>query len=285
MNILSNAKRSVCIALIGIKSWLSNKRMLMLLLILAAVIADFCVEINSFAGSLGTPTNIFAILPQMYHAHFIRMNIQLGIVLMFSDAPFHREDSLNCVTRCGYRSWCVGQIIYIILSSAAYVGVIFLLTVIFSVPVLGFSADWGRTFTALARRTARGYTVSASIQEQFSALEAFLNTMALIFILSMIIGLLIFLLSSTVGKGSGVIAAAAVILLGAYPDYTQYVGYVIKISPCSLTELGRLRGTMGLPDITYAFTFLGITAAILAAADIFIYSNRKIRHYAYNTDI
>lgn len=285
MKILSNAKRSVIIALIGIKSWLSNKRMLMLLLILAAVIADFCVEINSFAGSLGAPTNIFAILPQMYYAHFIRINIQLGIVLMFSDAPFHREDSLCCVTRSGYRSWCVGQIIYIILSSAAYVGAIFLLTVIFSIPTLGFSTEWGRTFTALARRTARGYAVSAPIQERFSALEAFIITMALIFILSVIMGLLIFLLSSTVGKGSGVITAAAVILLGVYPDYTQYVGSVIKISPCSLTELGHLRGTTGLPDTTYAFTFLGIMAVILTAANIFIYSNRKIRHYAYNTDI
>lgn len=285
MNLLFYAKRSVNIALIGIKSWLSNKRMLMLLLILAAVIADFCFGINSYANSIGEPTNIFAILPQMYYGYFIRMNIQLGIVLMFSDAPFHREDSLYCVTRSGYRSWCVGQLLYILFSSAAYVGVIFLLTMILSIPAFGFSLEWGRTFTALARSSSRGYGISSSIQERFSAFEAFINTLALIFILSVVIGLLMFLLSSTVGKGSGVIAASALVLLGLYPSYTQYVSRVIRLSPCSLTELLNLQGHTGLPDLGYAYAFLGIMAAALIAANIYIYSNKYIRHYAYNTNI
>lgn len=282
MNFVKSAK----ISLIGLKSWLSDKRMIMLALIASVLISGFCIEVNGFARSINSTSNILAVLPTMYTSRFLRLNIQLGIILMFGNAPFHRDDSLYCVTRSGYKSWCAGQLLYIFLSSAIYVAFIFLLTVIFSIPAFGTSLKWNGTFKALGNADDFKYSLSdRSMQLNFTPLESLLNTLALLFLLSVIIGLLMFFLSSTIGRGSGVITATALVLLGMYANYTQYTGYVVKLSPCSLTELKNLSGRAGLPMVSYAYIFLGIFALILTAANLFIYSNKKIRHYVYNTDI
>ena len=100
-------------------------------------------------------------------------------------------------------------------------------------------------------------------------------------------GLLIFLLGNLVGRGAGVLAASALILLGLLPNYTQYQALAVRFSPCSLTELRRLDSTgfTKYPDLTYAYIFLGVMTLILLTANIFIYSNKRIRFYAYNMDV
>lgn len=287
MSAFNNIKCSAQIAFFGIKSWAENKRMLILALVLAVMSAKFCSEINDFAKSIGSSTNVLAIFPHMYNNRFFRLNIQFCIVLMFSNAPFHRGDSLFCVIRSGYKKWCVGQLFYIIASSMIYVLFIFLLTSFFSIPTLGFSSTWGKTFATMAQTNSIKYEISKGIQIQYTPFAALLNTMTLLFLLTIIIGLLIFLLSNLIGRGSGVIAATALILLGVVPDYTQLPALVVRFSPCSLTQLGKFDnlGYTRYPTIGYAYAFLGITSLILLMANIFVFFNRKIRFYAYCMDI
>lgn len=291
MNVVEVMKCSAKISLFGIKSWIANRRMLMLLLVIAVTAAQFCAEVNVFARSIDSTTNVFAVFPQLYCNNILRLTIQFGIVLMFSNAPFHRDDSLFCVMRSGYKKWCAGQLIYIVLSSIIYVFSIFLMTIIFSIPTLGFSSTWGKAFATMAQagRTSgsSGYHILSRIQIQYTPISALLHTMALLLLLTISMGLLIFLLGNLVGRGAGVLASSALILLGLLPDYTQYQALAVRFSPCSLTELRRLDsiGFTRYPNLTYAYIFLGVMALILIAANIFIYSNKRIRFYAYNMDV
>ncbi len=287
MRFLQNVKCSAIISLFGIKSWAENKRMLTLALVLAIMSAKFCSEVNEFAKSIGSSTNVLAVLPHMYNNRFFRLNIQFGIVMMFSNAPFHRDDSLFCVMRSGYKKWCVGQLFYIIISSIIYVLFIFLSTAFFSISTLGFSSEWGKTFATLAQTSSIKYEISEGIQIQYTPLSALLNTMALLSFLTIGIGLLIFLLSNLIGRGTGVISATALILLGVVPDYTQFPALTVRFSPCSLTQLARFDnfGYTKYPSIGYAYAFLTIMVAALLIANVFVYFNRKIRFYAYSMDI
>lgn len=276
------------IALRNIRAWAQNFRMLMLLLLLCASVSQFCTEINDFSLSIGTQTNILGVLPYMYSSNkpYFRLIIQLGIILMFSNAPFRNDNSLFCVMRAGYKKWCIGQILYIVFASLIYVFSLFLLTNLFCIQTLGCSFSWGKTFATLRLTTNFVYPITEKIQLLYNPLEAFLHTVFLIFMLSIFFGLLIFLLSSLIGKSSGIIISVLLVLLGLMPDFCSAPALIAKLSPCSLTQISLLdkTGMTLYPSVAYAYTILGILIVVLFAANILVYSNKKARHKIYSAE-
>lgn len=277
------------IALRNIMSWVQNFRMIMLLLLLCASVSQFCSEINSFSISINAQTNILAILPYMYSSNkpYFRLIIQLGIILMFSNAPFRNENSLFCVMRTGFKKWCIGQILYIIFASLIYVFSLFLLTNLFCIQTLGYSFSWGKTFATLRLTTNFVYPITEKIQLLYSPLEAFLHTVFLIFMLSVFFGLLIFMMSNLFGKASGLILSVSLVLLGLMPDFCSAPALIAKISPCSLTQISLLdkTGMTLYPSISYAYTVLGVLIVALFAANILVNSSKKVRLKIYSAEV
>lgn len=277
------------IALRNIRSWAQNFRMLMLLLLLCVSVSQFCSEINDFSLSIGAQTNILGILPYMYSSNkpYFRLIIQLGIILMFSNAPFKNDNSLFCVMRTGYKKWCIGQILYIVFASLIYVFSLFLLTNLFCIHTLGYSFSWGKTFSTLRLTTNFVYPITEKIQLLYTPLEAFLHTVFLIFMLSVFFGLLIFLMSSLIGKASGLILSATFVLLGLMPDFCSAPALIAKISPCSLTQISLLDKTgMSLyPSVAYAYAVLGVLIIALLAANIIVYNSKRVRHKIYSAEV
>lgn len=277
------------IALQNIISWARNCRMLMLLLLICVIVSQFCTDIDDFSSSIRTQTNVLGILPYMYSSNlsYFRLVIQLGIILMFSNAPFKTDNSLFSVMRTGYTKWCIGQLLYIIGASLIYVISLFLLTNIFCIKTLGYSNSWGKTFATLRMMNDFVYPITEKIQLLYSPFEAFGHTILLIFMLSVFFGLLIFLMSSLIGRSSGLILSVMLVLLGLMPDFCSIPALIAKLSPCSLTQISLLdkTGMTLYPSVTYAYTVLGILIAVLIAANIFIYSNRKIRHKIYAAEV
>lgn len=277
------------IALQNIISWTQNYRMLMLLLLMCASVSQFCTEISDFSSSIGTQTNVLGILPYMYsnNKSYFRLVIQLGIILMFSNAPFKTDNSLFSVMRTGYVKWCVGQLMYIIGASMIYVVSLFLLTNILCMQTLAYSNSWGKTFSTLRFKTDFTYPIAEKIQLLYSPLEAFWNTVLLIFMLSVFFGLLIFLMSSLIGKSSGLILSVLLVLLGLMPDFCSIPALIAKLSPCSLTQISLLdkTGITSYPSVTYAYSVLGVLIAVLIVANVFIYGNKRIRHKIYAAEV
>lgn len=267
------------IALRNIRAWAQNFRMLMLLLLLCASVSQFCTEINDFSLSIGTQTNILGVLPYMYSSNkpYFRLIIQLGIILMFSNAPFRNDNSLFCVMRTGYKKWYIGQILYIVFASLIYVFSLFLLTNLFCIQMLGCSFSWGKTFATLRLTTNFFYPITEKIQLLYSPLDAFLHTVFLIFMLSVFWGLLIFLMSSLIGKASEIILATAFVFLGLMPNFCSAPALIAKISPCSLTQISLLDKTeMTLyPSISYAYAVLGVLIIALCSRQIFLFTAAK----------
>ncbi len=287
MKILGEIRCCFKIAQANIWLWLGNKRMLMLILLLSAIAAPFCFEVNEFSKSIGASTNILAILPNIYSIRYFRLCIQFGIILMFSNAPFRSENSLFYVIRTGYTKWCVGQIIYIIVSSVIYVAMLLLLCIIFTLPTFGVSFTWGETFSTLAQTSSSSYRLSYGLLIKYTPIEALATTAILLLLLSILLGMTMFLFSSVIGHGSGVIVATTIILLGLVPDMTQNPILIIKLSPCSLTQIGNLdsTGISAYPSFDYAFILLLANVIILISVSILVYSNIKIRHYVYSTEV
>lgn len=289
-NMKQNIKCVLRLAARNFRAWGQNYRMFMLLLLLITIFVEFCTKLNSFADSLGERINILGVLPNIYNAGtmYFGIIIQLGIILMFSNAPFRSEDSLFRVMRTGYAKWCVGQIVYIIGASFVYTVTLFLLTNICCIGNIGYSSKWGRVFIALSDTNTRfRYDLYKRLPLRFSPLEALLHTMLMIFMISVILGLVMFFMESVFGKASGTFAAAALVFLGIMPMYCRRPASVARLSPCSLTWFYFLDGSgmTTFPTMTYAYTFLAVLTILLIAANIFIYSNKRIRHNIYAAEL
>ncbi len=289
--ILQSAKCCAKIAVQNILSWAQNYRMIMLLLLLFVNLAQYCTRLNSYSEDLGAKINGFGILPMLYNVNngfSIRLIIQLGIVLMFSNAPFKNSDSLFCVMRTGYARWCVGELIYIVSASFIYTVSLFLITNILCVKNISYSLKWGKTFSSMQMSDAFVFSSPDKISMQYKPLEALSHTMLLIFLLSVFFGLLIFLMSSLVGRSSGVILASAFVMLGLMPGgFTQIPTLAAKLSPCSFTQLGLVDklGISAYPSLSYAYTAFIILILALLSANVIIYSNKKIRHNIYASEV
>ncbi len=287
--ILQSAKCCAKIAAQNILSWAQNYRMIMLLLLLIVNVAQFSTELDTFAKGIGEKINGLGVFPALYNSSRSgRLIIQLGIVLMFSNAPFKNKDSLFCVLRTGYAKWCVGELIYIVSASFIYTVSLFLITNILCVNNLFYSLSWGKTFTSAVDWRSK-LSISEKVVKQYQPLEALLHTMLLIFLLSVFFGLLIFLMSSLVGRSSGVVLAAAFVMLGLMPEslLTQHPSLVAKLSPCSFTQLDVVDkfGISTYPSLAYAYTAFIILIVALLSANIVIYSNKKIRHNIYAAEV
>lgn len=288
---LRNVKIIGIIAMQDIRAWGQNFRMIMLLMILCIVLGKRCIDIVEFARSINSPVNILGLLPLLYsqRSFFNHGIIQLGIVLMFSNAPFKGGNSQFTVMRTGYGKWCAGQILYIFIASGIFTISLFALTNIFSLGSAAYSLKWGKTLnTLMVSDYGLGRWIHERIGLQYKPLEALLHNMLLIFLLSVFLGLLTFFFSSVVGRSSGVVAAAAVVLLGLFPEYAENIPGAVKISPCSLSNLNFVTKENGIsfyPGLSYAYTVLSGLVILFIAANIFVYSNKKIRHYIYAMEV
>ena len=286
-----SVKSVAIIAAQDIRAWGQNFRMIMLLMILGMVIGKFCADVSEYARSIDEPVNVLGILPCLYSQRkfFNHLMIQLGIVLMFSNAPFKGGSAQFTVMRMGYGKWCAGQILYIFAASGIFTVSLFALTNIFVIGTAAYSLKWGKALsTLMASHSGVGTWISERIKPQFTPLEALLNNMLLIFLLAVFLGLLIFFFSSVVGRSSGVIAAAAVVLLGMYPEYAENIPRAVKISPCSLTNLDFVTKNSGMsffPSLSYSYAVLSGLVILFIAANIIVYSNKKIRHYIYAAEV
>lgn len=279
------------IAAQDIRAWEQNFRMIMLLMILCMVIGKFCADVAEYARSINTPVNVLGLLPCLYsqRAFFNHLMIQLGIVLMFSNAPFKGGSAQFTVMRTGYGKWCAGQILYIFAASGIFSVSLFAFTNVFSLGSVSYSLKWGKTLsTLMASHSGVGTCISERIKPQFTPFEALLHNMLLIFLLAVFLGLLIFFFSSVVGRSSGVIAAAAVVLLGIFPEYAENIPKAVRISPCSLTNLDFVTKNSGMsffPSLSYSYAVLSGLVILFIEANIFVYSNKKIRHYIYAAEV
>lgn len=71
-------------------------------------------------------------------------------LFFYCDAPFLDDMSTFSLVRMGKRDWINGQLLYIVVSALLYTGYWFLCSVIWLLPKLCLTADWGDLITGIA---------------------------------------------------------------------------------------------------------------------------------------
>lgn len=115
-----NLSHSTRICIDQLKGWPKNPRIYMGLLLGAALVVIPTRNYVFFAVHLNEPMNIlepFVILGSLReHMTFIL----LGLLLILSDAPFVNQRTTYTIIRTSRKSWLIGSLMYIFISSAIY---------------------------------------------------------------------------------------------------------------------------------------------------------------------
>jgi hypothetical protein len=207
------------------------------------------------------------------------MFILLGVVLLFCDAPFANDGTPYECVRAGRHSWVCAQLLYVVMTSAVYVVLIVGVSVLFLLPNIDWSNEWGRVYSTLAQTNA-GWeftSVPYKVIVNYTPWGAMLWSALLMFLESVFVGLVMFAVN-VVGKRAGGVMAGMV--LAFLPAFANLVGMprFYYLFPTAWTDLNLL-GTSGMsmyPSLTYAVVTLCVAIAGLTIAILGLYRKREI---------
>ena len=202
-----------------------------------------------------------------FNATYYILTLNFLFLVLACDVPLRKNHQRFIVLRCGRTAWAKGQILYLFLLAALYLAWVFFASIIAILPHVSFSLDWGRVYYSLARVELNGsLPFSQTIQEAFSAAEAFMICFSLQWLCMVFFGLMIYGINLATGKNIGMILPLVFLLL--YFRLTNFIvgiSWTLWISPVYLSRVQRCVGSlrhsaMGLP---YAFCFFIVAIVVL----------------------
>lgn len=236
----------------------------------------------------------WCIFPFYMTSYSILLCFYLGIMYIHSDAPFMQHINMYQVVRTGRRRWAVGQIVGISVRSFTAVALAAISAVLPFTGNIDFSTGWGKVIKTIASKRGIekvGVGTGATLEfrffyetlDKYSPIQLMLLTIAICTLICTFLGVMMFLISLYSNK---IFAVAGALMSVAALFIVENMGakgkliaahfvptYWAEIALSETITHGRYR----LPSLTYIFTFLCISIAIMS---IIIYW--KIKHVEFN---
>ena len=279
---MSNISKVWKICLLNFKKWAVSPR----LYVVAALILVFTNMITSpivdLARSVNESVNPW-LMPFIMSDDYMILILFICAVILFCDAPFIDEQQPYIIIRSNKSCWAVGQILYIILACLVFSLFVFVSICVNLIGRFGFSTEWGKIIGTLAQTDAgiqfESYILfDYQIMVNFSAVQATLLTILLVWAVSAFLGLLIFLINTHLNSIIGPVIAFAFVL-------AEYLLPIIRVdilyyfSPVSWVNLKYIdiKGISFYPNLAYIFTALCLCCAALIVLIIFSYKKGEIK--------
>lgn len=189
----------------------------------------------------------------------------IGLVFIFSNAPFRDTMYSYIVHRVGSMCWEIGTILYIVLMSLLYVLYIIGISWLALKGNLEFTMEWGKIWGTLAKTTAAQqfeipFSINAYIIGKYSPGFGMFISALLEWICFVWIALCIYLCNVMIKKGAGILAAGLFIFLDIM-IYNSWTPWAYRFSPITLAQLSnynREKLSYGI-TLNYTWCFYGIT--------------------------
>lgn len=261
--------KSLQIALLGIRKWLSNPRMYLVFLMLAVFEWTLVQDVRAYAVSVGMSISCWY-FPFLFVNGINCLFYYLTLILMYCNAPYVDEHQIYVMLRSGRTDWFAGQILYTVFASFLFFGWMALLSVLEFVPYVGFSGEWESVLWKLAQNP-RAYgngsyvNVPYKILQNYTPVQAFLLCFAINVGLGILFGLLIFYINLWKSRGYG---AAAVL---GWVGFSDIVGglfgvrdWMIIFAPTLWTDLGYYCERFSRISLPFVWTFILMGIVLLS---------------------
>ncbi len=281
---MANVRKAFHLSVIGLRKWSSNPRYAVILVLLMLTTQQAVFPLNNVCRTIGVRVTPW-LLPHYISTGFSPSLILLiALLLLFCDAPFISNNTpFECI-RSGRRVWLSGKILYIILSSVIFTIVYFSLTVLWVLPNVYPSLEWGRVLETLAQTRTNmqlGFFIHYQMIVTYEPLAATLLSLIMILLQAIFMGLLIFAInlffnSRLPGVVIGMIHAssAGVLDFFGWPTMFRYV-------PAAWLNLNYLdpTGKAAIPGLVYSYVAIALLCLLLTAICFFQIKRVPIEPY------
>ena len=264
-------KSVMLIALHNFRKWVYDCRVWIALFLVLIFVHSTTKQLSDICNYTNTKVSPW-IFPFLYMPYYKKLLFFFPLILIFSNAPFIDKNQLYVLIRSGKSKWCIGQILYIAITSALYFLFIMVFSVVLNLDCIEFTGEWGKLLntlghTDIAYRFRLGFQSEKDVISMFTPMSAMWFTFLHSWISGMILGFVVFLFNMKI-RGSGSFLASFMLVLSAVAAKNISL---LKVSPVSWSTLNhiQLKPNDRLPSYGYVTTVYVIILLILFATILF----------------
>lgn len=214
-------KNSISCAWVEFVKWAADARM-MIVLCLCIFIYSFAVEpIKANAELMGEPMNALEPFIAVLNSGMLLLIIPLGFITLISDFPQINRSTILYIFRIGKKSWLCGQILRLIMMTAAYVLAIFISSVAGVIATGSTGGEWSLVATKFASEFPEQsgnfgvLLLPENLYNQMSLPAAAVESTLFVFAYLLALGMILLAFSIAKRKTAGIVVCGALISLGA----------------------------------------------------------------------
>lgn len=198
---------------------------------------------------------------------------------LICDVPFRNDSYLYYAGRAGKMGWIWGEILFLFVFSGVFLLVVYIFTVILSIPRLDVTLEWGKVLGTLAYTDASfqfpvpvsfPVTVMSGIAPPKAALISFLLAWLAVFLLGMSVLFFNWCFRSSLGAAAGLFWIFLDITAENILDHRW-----LRFSPVSLSRLSNLMGRYQYLTPVWVLAFSGGILLLLTAVICVVTRRRK----------
>lgn len=221
------------------------------------------------------------VFPILIGARYLRILFFLPLILIFCNAPFIDNNQPYLIVRSRRLAWSLGQILYIILATAAYFLFLILIMISYIIPHVNWSLSWGKVLSTLANTNASqsmglNIIVPKQLLLDFTPVQAMWFSFLLCWFAGIFLGLVIYFINSwSQNKGWGVFIGAFFVV---FDSFAISIPTLCWVSPITWSALGciDIGHTTSYPPITYIYIMYLVLIGILIVTSIRINKKQTI---------
>jgi len=266
----------------NIRRWAYNPKYYTIA-ILAVLWMHFIVgSLSSFTNSVGVNATPW-VFPFLFSQRYTPMLLMIGIIVIFSDAPFINLSTPYELIRSGKRNWVKAQISYVVFTSFIWVVFLFIVSILCLLPNLDFSWEWGKVYRTLAQTNAAAefsvnLAVSYDIILGFTPIQATIYSFVLVFLEMTFLGMLIFTFSAVFSRS---IALFTSFILAFMPAGLALSGMpaFYYFTPTAWSDLLLFvpGNSLDYPPLNYCILFLTISIIVLIIISIILAPKKETK--------
>jgi hypothetical protein len=215
-----------------------------------AIIHFYARNIIQFVEAANYSISLW-LLPFLFQNVYMQFIYGISVVYFFSTVPFFQQSQMYAILRQGRTEWIICKCFRIILTSFALAITEFLCSIMVLLPNVELNQDWGKVLYSLSMTTAVDeYNIKIPIPyeiiNKYSAIEAILTTIFLLFGVTLITGFIMFTVSMLFSRVAAVITGTVIAIFPIVVANIYYqMNEITFFSPFSWLDILLLDGTKG----------------------------------------
>lgn len=273
-------KAAVVIARQNLAEWRKNDRILVLLILTAMLICIYIGKLPVYALTHNEKNTLF-LMPLLFTEAInanglLKVLLFFGTILLFCNAPFLDEHKYFLILRSRRSGWWMGEVLYVIAGSFAYVLEIFLISILLALPAASIGQGWGESVMTAFDASLETYlqiftgiSLPPELIMNVTPEIAIWYTFFVSWLVMVLLGLLIYCINLYSGKSwPGVAVAVFLVVLDPVLQYTQttYNAFDLLLSPVSWSSIENLQKYSGIGMLTVPYVILagwGLAALLI----------------------